>query len=181
MAMEGLHKELVEVSAKSQAAAKRKMAGLPPLCKAEPLKVCELDAKPQRVCASLLALSTLLWRREVSAHKYASHFRNKEKFTDVALDDLAPIMDSDAADTEVWCLESMNDEENDRLRAFVLAVWTFTVTFLFAYRSKRGLDPKGAADHREAEDNLKIQVYPRDRKVVRGLRRKRWWRADWWP
>ena len=46
MAMEGLRKELAEVSAKSQAAAKKKMAGVPPLSKAELLKVVELDAKP---------------------------------------------------------------------------------------------------------------------------------------
>ena len=143
MAMEGLRKELVEVSAKSQAAAKRKMAGVPPLSKAELLKVSELDAKPQWVYASLLALSTLVWRREVPAHEYVSRFRDKEKFTDVTLDDLAPVMDSDAADTEVWCLESMNDEEIDRLKAFVLAVWTSTVTSRSAYRGKRGLDPKG--------------------------------------
>ena len=45
MAMEGLRKELAEVSAKSQAAAKRKMACVPPLSKTEPLKVRELDAK----------------------------------------------------------------------------------------------------------------------------------------
>ena len=106
------------------------MAEVPPLCKAESLKVRELDAKPQWVYASLLALSTLLWRREVSAHKYVSRFRDKEKSTDVTPNDLALVMDSDAAYTEVWCLESMNDEEIDRLRAFVLAVWTFTVTAL---------------------------------------------------
>ena len=46
MAMEGLRKELAEVSAKSQATAKRKMAGEPLLCKAELLKIRELDAKP---------------------------------------------------------------------------------------------------------------------------------------
>ena len=74
------------------------------------------------------------------------------KFTDVTLDDLAPVMDSHAVDTEVWCLESMNDEENDQLRAFVLAVWTFIVTSLSAHRGKRGLDPKGLVDQREAED-----------------------------
>ena len=68
MAMEGLRKELAEVNAKSQAAAKRKMARVPPLSKAELLKVRELDAKPQWVYASLLALSTLLWRRGVPAH-----------------------------------------------------------------------------------------------------------------
>ena len=68
MAMEGLRKELAEVSAKSQAAAKRKMVGVPPLSKAELLKVRELDAKPQWVYASLLALSTLLWRRDVPTH-----------------------------------------------------------------------------------------------------------------
>ena len=151
MAMEGLRKELAEVSAKS--AAKRQMAGVPPLCKAELLKLRELDAKPQWVYASLLALSALLWRREVPAHEYVSRFRDKEKFTDVTLDDLAPVMDSDAADTKVWCPGSMNDEEIDRLKAFVLAVWTFTVTSLSAYRGKRGLAPKGAADQREAEDN----------------------------
>ena len=138
--------------AKSQAAAKRKIAKVPPLCKVELLKVRALDAKPQWVYASLLALSTLLWRREVPTHEYVPRFRDKEKFTDVTLDDWAPIMDCDAADTEVWCLESMNDEEIDRPRDLVLAVWTFTVTFLSAYRGKRGLNPKGAADEREAED-----------------------------
>ena len=153
MAMERLHKELAEVSAKSQATAKRKMAGVFPLSKAELLKVRELDAKPQWVYASLLALSTLLWRREVPTHEYVSRFRDKEKFTDVTLDDVAPVMDSDAADNEVWCLESMNDEEIDRLKAFVLAVWTFTMTSLSAYRGKRGFDPKGAANQREAEDD----------------------------
>ena len=58
MAMGGLRKELAAVSAKSQAAAKRKMAGVSPLPKAGLLKVRELDAKPQWVYASLLALST---------------------------------------------------------------------------------------------------------------------------
>ena len=47
----------------------------------------------------------------------------------------------------------MNDDEIDILKAFVLAVWTFTVTSLSPYRGKRGLDPKGAADQREAEDD----------------------------
>ena len=61
--------------------------------------------------------------------------------------------DSDATDTEVSCLESMDDDEIDRLKAFVLAVWTFTVTSLSAYRGKRGLDPKGAVDHKEADDD----------------------------
>ena len=129
------------------------MAGVPPLSKAELLMVRELDAKPQWVYASLLALSTLLWRREVPAHEYVSRFRDKEKFTYVTLDDLAPVADSDAADTEVWCLESMDDDEIDRLKAFVLAVWTFTVTSLSAYRGKRGLDPNWAVDQREAEDD----------------------------
>ena len=163
---------MAEESAKSQAAAKL-------LCKAELLKIRELDAKPQWVYASVLAPSTLLWRREVPTHEYESRFRDKEKFIDVMLDDLAPVMDSDAADTEVWCLESMNDEEIDRLRAFVLVVWMFTVTSLSAYRGKRGLDPKGLANEREAEDE--DPVYPRDRKVVRGPQRKRWWHAGWWP
>ena len=153
MAMEGLRKELPEVSAKSQAATKRKMAGVPPLSKAELLKLQELHAKPQWVYASLLALSTLLWRRAVPAHEYVSRFRDKDKFTHVTLDDLAPLMDTDAADTEVWCLESMNDDEINRLKAFVLGFWTFTVTSLSAYRGKRGLDPKGAVDQREAEDD----------------------------
>ena len=48
--------------------------------------------------------------------------------------------------SEVWCLESMNDDEIDRLKASVQAVWTFTVTSLSAHRGKRGLDPKGAVD-----------------------------------
>ena len=103
--------------------------------------------------ASLLALSTLLWRREVPAHEYVSRFRDKEKFTDVTLDDLAPVADSDAADTEVWCLESMDDDEIDGLKALVLAVWTFIVASLSAYRGKWGLDPKGAVDQREADDD----------------------------
>ena len=153
MAMEGLRKDLAEVSAKSQATAKRKMAGVPPFSKAKLLKVRELDAKPQWVYASLLALSTLLWRIEVPTHEYVSCFWDKDKFTDVTLDDLAPVMDFDDADTEVWCLESMNDDEIDGLKAFVLAVWTFMVTSLSAYRGKRGLDPKGAVDQREAEDD----------------------------
>ena len=78
---------------------------------------------------------------------------NKEKFTDVTLDDLAPVADSDAADTKVWRPKSMDDDEIDRLKAFVLAVWTFTVTSLSAYRGKRGLDPKGAVDQKEADDD----------------------------
>ena len=101
MATEGLRKDLAEVSAKSQAAANRKMAGVPPLSKAELLNGRELDAKPQWVYASLLALSTLLWRREVRAREYVSRFRDKEKFTDVTPDDLAPVMVFDVADTEV--------------------------------------------------------------------------------
>ena len=179
MAIEGLRKEVAEVSAKSQAAAKRKMAGVPPLCKFELLKIRELAAKPQRVYASLLALSTLLWRREVPAHEYVSRFRDKEKFTDATLDDLAPVMDSDAADTEVWCPQSMNDEEIHRLRTFVLVVWRFTVTFLSAYRGKRGLDPKGRPIHRRRKK--RTPDCPRDCMVVRGPRRKRWWRVGWWP
>ena len=84
-----------------------------------------------------------------------SRFRDNEKFTDVTLDDVAPVMDSDAANTEVWCLESIHDEEIDRLRAVVLAVWTFTVTSLSVYHGKRGLDPKGAADQREPEEEVR--------------------------
>ena len=135
---------------------KEENGGVPPLSKAKLLKVSELDAKPQWVYATLLALSTLLWRTEVPAHEYVSRFPDKEKFTDVTLDDLAPVMDSDAADTKVWCLESMNDEEIDKLKAFVAAVWTFTVTSLSAYHGKRGPDPKGAVDQREAEDDEPI-------------------------
>ena len=129
------------------------MAGVPPLRKAELPKVRGLDAKPQRVYATLAVLSTLLWRREVLAQEYASRFRDKEKLTHVTLHDLAPVMDSDAADTEVWCLESMNDDEIDRLKAFVLALWTCTVISLSTYQGKKGLDPKGAVDQREAEDD----------------------------
>ena len=140
---------MAEVTAKSQAAAKRKMAGVPPFEQGRAVE----GPGVGRQAPSLLALSTLLWRREVPAHMYVSRFRDKEKFTDVTLDDLPPAMDSDAADTEVWCLESMNDDELDRLKAFVLAVWTFTVTSLPAYRGKRGLDPKRAVDQREAEDD----------------------------
>ena len=57
-----------------------------------------LDAKPQWVYASLLALSTLLWRREVPARAYTSRFWDKKKFTDVTLDEWAPFQDSDAAE-----------------------------------------------------------------------------------
>ena len=89
IAMEGLRKELAEVGAKSQPAAKRKMARVPPLSKAKLLKVRELYAKPQWVHATLLGLYTLPWRREVPAHENMSCFRDKDKFTDVTLDDLA--------------------------------------------------------------------------------------------
>ena len=153
MATEGLRNELAEVNTKSQAAAKRKMAGVPLPSKAELLKVRDLDAKPQWVYARLPAFSTVLWRKEAPAHEYVSRFRDKEKFTDVTLDDVAPVADSDAADTEVWCLESMDDDDIDRLKAFILAVWTFIVTSLSAYRGKRGLDPKVAVDQKEADDD----------------------------
>ena len=46
----------------------------------------------------------------------------------------------------------MKDEQIQRLKAFVLAMWMFTVTSLSAYHGKRGLDPKVSADPREAED-----------------------------
>ena len=124
---------MAEVSAKSWGAAQRKMAGLPPWRKAELPKLRESDAKPQWVYASLLALSTRLWRKEVPAREYVSRFRDKDTFTDVTPDDLAPVMDCDAADTEVRCLDSMNDDEIDKSKAFVPAVWTFTVTSLSAY------------------------------------------------
>ena len=121
MATEGLHKELAEVSAKSQAAPKRKMAGLPPLCKWELLKIREQDAKPEWVYASLLAMSTLLWRREVQAHEYVSRFPDKEN---------SPMSCSMTWHQTVMhrttrcgaCLESMNDEEIERVKAFVRAV-----------------------------------------------------------
>ena len=80
-----------------------------------------------------MGYATLLWRREVPAHEYVSRFRDKENFTDVTLHDLAPVMDSDAGDTEVWCLESTDDDEIDRLKAFVPAVWTLTVTSLSVF------------------------------------------------
>ena len=64
-----------------------------PLSKVELLKVWELDAKPQLVYASLLALSTLLWRSEVLTHEYVSRSRDKDKFTDVTLIDTTPVMD----------------------------------------------------------------------------------------
>ena len=92
-------------------------------------------------------------------HEYVSRFRDKEKFIDVTPDDMAPVMDFDAPDTDVRCLESMNDDEIDRLKAFVLAVWMFTVTSLSACRGKRGIDPKGTVDHREAEDDDGRRLY----------------------
>ena len=60
-------------------------------------------------------------------------------------------MDSDAADNEVWCQESMNNDEIERPKAFVLAVWTFMVTSLSA-SGKKGFDPKTSSDEREADD-----------------------------
>ena len=179
MVLEGLCKKVAEVSAKSQAAAKRKMVGVPPSCKAKLPKILELDAKPQWVYASLLALSTLLWRREVPVHECMSRFWDKEKFTDVTVDDLACVMNSDAANTEVWCLDSMNDEEIDRRKAFVVAVWTFTVTSLSAYRGETVLTPKEVLTN--ARRRTTISVRQRGRKVVRGPWRKRWWLVDWWP
>ena len=87
------------------------------------------------------------------AHEYVSRFRDKEKFANVNVDDLAPVANSDAPNPEVWCLESMDDDEIHRLKAFVLVVWTFTVTSLSAYWGKRGLGAKGAVDQREADDD----------------------------
>ena len=52
------------------------------------------------------------------------------------------MVDADSADTAVWQLESMDDDEITRLRGFVQAVWMFTVTSLSAYRGKKGLDPR---------------------------------------
>ena len=175
MAMQGLRKDLAELCAKSQGTSKRKMAGLPPLGNAELLKVRKLDTKPQWVYASPLALSTLLWRNEVATQEYVSRFRDKDKFTDVTLDDLAPVMHSYAANTEVWCVESMNDDEIDKLKAFVLAVWTFTVTSSSAHRGETGLDPKGAVDQREAEDegpSLPARLHS-----CTEPRRNKWWHA----
>ena len=85
------------------------------------------------------------------AHEYVSRFWVKEKFSNVTVDDLAPMMDSGAADTDVWCLESIDDDEIGWLKASVMAVWTFMVTSLSAYTGKQGLDPKGAVDQRERE------------------------------
>ena len=62
----------------------------------------------------------------------------------------------------MWCLESMDDDEIDRLNAFVPAVWTFTITSIAACRGKRGLDPKVAVDQRETEDES--PVCQRDRR-----------------
>ena len=95
---------------------------------------------------------TLLWRTEVPAREHVSRFWDKEKFTIVTLNELALVVDSHAADNQVWFLESMNDEEIERMKAFVLTVSMFTATCLSAYRGKRGLDPKGSADEREVED-----------------------------
>ena len=152
MPTEALGKALAQVSAKSHAAVKRKMAGVPRLGKSELLKIRDQDAKASRVYANLLALCTLLWRPEVPAHKSVSRFEDKEKFTDVTRHELAPCQDTDAAYNEVWRQESMKDEEMLRLNAFVLAVWTFTVTSLAAFRGKKGLDPKISTDQQEAED-----------------------------
>ena len=151
--MEGLRKQLEAVSAKAEAESKRKMAKVPPLCKAEVVKVRELDSKPRWVFASLLALSTLLWRRELPQHEYVSKYKDKEKFTDATLDELAPVVDVDFADTEVWRLESMDDDEITRLRGFVQAVWTFTVTSLSPYRGKKGLDPRPVDEGSDAAED----------------------------
>ena len=88
-------------------------------------------------------------------------------------------MDSDAANTEVWCLESMDDAEIDRLKAFVLAVWTFTVSPRQRIKVKRVLTPKG----RLTSDRQKTTnpVCRQDREFVQEPRRKRWWRKGWRP
>ena len=149
---EGLHKQLAEVSAKAEAETKRKIAKVPPLCNAEVVKVRESDSKPQWVFASLLALSTLLWHREVPQHEYVSKYKDKEKFTDTTLDELAPLVDADSADTGVWQLQSMDDDEITRQRDFVQAVCTFTVTSPSAYRVRKGLDPRPVDEWSDAAE-----------------------------
>ena len=63
------------------------------------------------------------------------------------------MVDADSADTEVWQLESMDDDEITRLRGFVQAVWTFTVTSLSAYRGKKGLDPRPVDERPDAAED----------------------------
>ena len=85
------------------------------------LKVRDLDSRPQWVVASLLAMSTLLLRREVPAHVYLSRFRDKDKFTGVASDEPTPLWDADAMDNAMWCPESLDVTEIQRPKAFVQA------------------------------------------------------------
>ena len=85
-----LHKELVGVSAKVEAESKRKMAGIPPLCKAEIAWIRDLDNKPQWVFSALLALSALVWRLEVPLHEYVSRYKHNKKFPDTTLEEIPP-------------------------------------------------------------------------------------------
>ena len=84
--------------------------------------------------------------------QYVSRFRDKDNFTDVVLDELAPVLDTAAMDNEVWCLELTDDGEIERLKAFVLAVWTFTVTSLSACRGKHLLEPKTQSGQRDPDE-----------------------------
>ena len=113
------------------------------------------------------------------AHEYVSRFRDKDNITDVTLDDPAPVLDSDGTDTEAWCLEFMNDDENGTLKAFVLAVWTFAVTSSPRTEVKGALTPKGRLTSERRRTTNPVCL--RDRKVVEGPRRKRWWHAGWRP
>ena len=98
-----------------------------------------------------------MWRTEVLAHEYVSRFRDKEKFTNAMLDELARVTDADAVENEGWCLELMDDTEIERMRAFVNAVWTFTVTSLSAYWGKRGLEAKSQLGPDDEETEMLAQ------------------------
>ena len=70
--MEGMRREMAEDRVKS-------VAGVPPFCKANMVKVHELDFKPPWVYASLRTLSSLLWPTEVPAHEYVPRLNGTRK------------------------------------------------------------------------------------------------------
>ena len=95
---------------------------------------------------ALLALSVLAWRLEVPQHEYVSKFKDKEKFTHAALEEIVPIADTDLLDKE-------------RAKGFVQAFWTFTVFSVAAYCGMHGPEKKtefGDASSSWGDDDLLV-------------------------
>ena len=74
------------------------------------------------------------------------------------LDELAPVVDADAVGNEAWCRESMDDTEIERMRAFVNAVWTFSVAGLSAYQGN-GLEAKSQPGPDEEEHEMPVRSH----------------------